>query len=36
LLPDPRESGDWRQVWSEKHEAEGGRPPFRFVTAERV
>ena len=36
FLPDPRELGDWRQVWSERHEAEGGRPPFRFVTAERV
>jgi dihydrofolate reductase len=34
-MPDPRHSAQWRQVWSEMHEAEDGRPPFRFVTLER-
>ena len=36
LLPDPRESGSWRETFREEHEAEDGRPPFRFVTLERV
>ena len=35
-MPDPRASGDWRETWSEAHPAEDGRPPFRFVTLERV
>jgi dihydrofolate reductase len=35
-MPDPRESGAWREVSSEAHAAENGRPPFRFVTLERV
>jgi dihydrofolate reductase len=26
----------WREVWSEEHETEDGRPPFRFVTFERA
>jgi dihydrofolate reductase len=34
-MPDPRASGQWREVSSEMHPAEGGRPPFRFVTLER-
>jgi dihydrofolate reductase len=34
--PDPRHSGDWREVLSETHAAEDGRPPFRFVTLERA
>ena len=34
--PDPRHSGNWAETWSEAHEAEGGRPPFRFVTLERT
>lgn len=34
--PDPRHSGKWREVWSETHPAEDGRPPFRFVTLERA
>ena len=34
--PDPRHSGKWRETWSEAHPAEGGRPPFRFVTLDRV
>jgi len=36
VLPDPRESGAWRETWSEAHPAEDGRPPFRFVTLERA
>lgn len=35
-MPDPRDSGQWHQVWSDMHEAEDGRPPFRFVTLERA
>jgi dihydrofolate reductase len=35
-LPDPRESGPWRETFSEDHAAEDGRPPFRFVTLERA
>jgi dihydrofolate reductase len=35
-MPDPRSSGGWREVSSEEHAAEAGRPPFRFVTLERV
>jgi dihydrofolate reductase len=34
--PDPCASGAWREVWSEAHDAEDGRPPFRFVTLERA
>ena len=34
-MPDPRHSAHWREVWSEAHDAEDGRPPFRFVTLER-
>jgi dihydrofolate reductase len=36
FMPDPRDRGDWREVWSEEHPAEDGRPPFRFVTLERA
>jgi len=36
VLDDPRASGEWREVGSEEHPAEGGQPPFRFVTLERV
>jgi dihydrofolate reductase len=35
-MPDPRESGDWRETWSEEHGAEDGRPAFRFLTLERA
>jgi dihydrofolate reductase len=35
-MPDPRHSADWREVWSETHGAEDGRPAFRFVTLERA
>ena len=34
-MPDPREAGSWREKLSETHEADDGRPPFRFVTLER-
>jgi len=34
LMPDPRESGDWRETFREDHAEE--RPPFRFITLERV
>lgn len=34
-MPDPRESGQWRETFGEDHPAESGRPPFRFVTLER-
>ena len=36
FMPDPRETGGWRETWSEVHPAEGGRPRFRFVTLERA
>ena len=35
-MPDPRSSGEWREVSSEDHASEDGRPPFRFVTLERA
>ena len=35
FMPEPRKSGEWRETWTEAHEAEGGQPPFRFVTMER-
>jgi dihydrofolate reductase len=36
LLPDPRSSGEWREVAREDHPAEDGRPAFRFVTLDRA
>jgi dihydrofolate reductase len=35
-MPDPRSSGEWREIRSEEHPEEGDRPPFRFVTLERA
>ena len=35
-MADPQSSGAWREVRGETHEAENGRPPFRFVTLERA
>ena len=35
-LPDPRVSGEWVETASEEHHAEGGRPPFRFITLKRA
>jgi dihydrofolate reductase len=34
--PDPRHSGNWRELRSETHPAEDGRPAYRFVTLERA
>jgi dihydrofolate reductase len=34
LMPDPRQSGEWRETFREDHPE--GHPPFRFVTLERV
>lgn len=36
VMEDPRTFGEWREVWSEEHSAESGRPAFRFVTLERL
>jgi dihydrofolate reductase len=36
VLPDPRESGGWRETGCAAHRAADGRPPFRFVTLERA
>ena len=36
VMPDPRESGGWREAGREDHAAEGGGPAFRFVTLERA
>jgi len=36
FIDDPRKSGAWRETSCEEHAAEGGRPPFRFVTLERA
>ena len=35
VMPDPRASGDWREVAREEHAAEGETPAFAFVTLER-
>ncbi len=36
VVPDPRDSGTWRETWSEAHPAEDRRPAIRFVTLERA
>lgn len=36
VMPDPRETGDWRETRREEHAADGDSPPFRFVTLERA
>ena len=36
FIDDPRSSGEWHEVFREDHEAEDGRPPFRFVTLDRA
>jgi dihydrofolate reductase len=36
LIADPRDSGAWRETFSEDRPAEGGSLPFRFVTLERA
>lgn len=35
-MPDPRDSGFWRETFREKHEALGESPPYAFVTLERA
>jgi len=36
VMPDPRSTGDWSEVASERHAAENETPAFRFVTLDRV
>lgn len=36
IMPDPRDSGLWRETFREEHGAEDGRLPFAFVTLERA
>ena len=36
VMPDPRSAGDWREVASEEHQADGEVPAFRFITLERA
>jgi dihydrofolate reductase len=36
LMPDPRESGYWRETFREEHPAAGDSPPYAFVTLERA
>jgi dihydrofolate reductase len=35
LMPDPRDTGGWRETSSAEHPGEDGRPPFRFASLER-
>ena len=35
VMPDPRDSGGWREIAREAHAAEDGRPAFAFVTLAR-
>jgi dihydrofolate reductase len=35
FMPDPRDSGSWRETAREEHPAAGERPAFRFVTLDR-
>jgi dihydrofolate reductase len=35
-IGDPRSTGRWRESFREDHPAADGRPPFRFVTLERL
>jgi dihydrofolate reductase len=36
FIDDPRANGAWAEKFSEEHPAADARPPFRFVTLERV
>ena len=36
VMPDPRDSGTWRESFREEHAAAGASPAFAFVTLERV
>ncbi len=35
-MPDPRDSGFWRETFREEHGAEGTSPAYAFVTLERA
>ena len=35
FMPDPRDSGGWRETAREEHPAESATPPFAFLTLER-
>jgi dihydrofolate reductase len=36
VMPDPRESGAWRETFREEHDAVDGHLPHAFVTLERA
>ena len=36
VMPDPRDSGDWREVGRETHPAAGETPAFSFITLDRA
>ena len=36
FIDDPRETGAWRETFSEGHSPADGKPPFRFVTLVRL
>ena len=36
VMPDPRETGAWRESFREEHAAKEGKPAFAFVTLERA
>lgn len=36
VMADPRDSGMWRETSREEHAAENDRPPYAFVTLERL
>lgn len=36
VMPDPRDSGAWRETFRENHAGEDGRPAFAFLTLERA
>ena len=36
FMSDPRDAGGWKEIGSEPHSADDGRPPFRFVSLERA
>jgi dihydrofolate reductase len=36
IIADPRDDGSWRETYWEDHPAVDDRPPFRFVTLEKL
>jgi dihydrofolate reductase len=36
IMPDPRDTGGWRETFREAHDSEGDRPAYAFVTLERA